>query len=249
MKDVFPDKIATLFLRYGYSLSAADRVMEEGDAGLTLLEDLTYCLRRGLKNSEDELVLESTRAILHLLSQRSKYALLERERWRGDYGLSGEKLMHEVLAKYGAEKTFVDLGCSVLKKLPCIDDSGILDIAGSTCEGKVDACEEFERQQIAQLTLPGPTKFNEQAYNKCAEGVDSSFGSEDMMNVGNDCIFQNWLQISHETKMLPGLLTESEKRKRLHAETNEIKQIMSKHYEEERLDEKERFKRKMRGEL
>lgn len=249
VKDVFPDKIATLFLRYGYSLSATDRNMEEGDAGLTLLEDLTYCLVRGLKNSEDELVLESTRAILHLLSQRSKYALIERERFRGDYGLNGEVLMHEVIAKYGADETLVDLGCSVLKKLPCLDDSGVLDVEGNTCETKVDACEDFDRQQIAQLTLPGRTKFNEEEFKKCAQGVDSSFGSEDMMNIGRDCLFQNWLQISHETKMQVAFLTESEKRMRIHAEKQEIKQTMDKIYEEERLDEKERFKRKMRGEL
>mgnify|MGYP001387661776 CR=1 FL=1 len=74
--------------------------------------------------------------------------------------------MHEVITKYGADETFVDLGCSVLKKLPCLDESGVLDVEGNTCETKVDACEDFDRQQIAQLTLPGRTKFNEEEFKK-----------------------------------------------------------------------------------
>ena len=254
VKDTFPDLISNAHLKYGTAVAATEGATERESGRdkrhLSLLVDLTGFFARALKNSEDELVLESARAILHLLSQRSKYAILEREGFRDDAQLGGEKLTQEMLTKYSADKTYVDLGCSLLKKLPCISDDGRLDDSGrNTCEYKVDACEDFDRQQIAQLTQPGPREFDKAAFQKCVEEYGTSFGSEDRMNLGRDCLFQSWLELAHEAKQEVELLSESEKRIRMHAESRELTQIMNTYHEEKRLDEKELFLRRARGEL
>ena len=256
VKDTFPVAISNGHLNYGTAVAATEGATERESGGdkrhLSLLSDLTGMFARALKNSEDELVLESARAILHLLSQRSKYALLERETFRGDppAQLGGEKLTQEMLTKYSADKTYVDLGSSLLKKLPCISDDGRLDDSGrNTCEYKVDACEDFDRQQIAQLTQPGPREFDKAAFQKCVEEYGTSFGSEDRMNLGRDCLFQSWLELGHEAKQEVELLNESEKRIRMHAEHQELTQELKTYHEEKRLDEKELFLRRARGEL
>ena len=69
------------------------------------------------------------------------------------------------------------------------------------------------------------------------------------MNLGRDCLFQSWLELAHEAKQEVELLSESEKRIRMHAESRELTQIMNTYHEEKRLDEKELFLRRARGEL
>ena len=268
VSDLLPERFVEAFLFYEPPASGPGRDPKAESS--SLLEDLTLFFARALKKSEKELMSESLKTILHLLSRKGRTSLFERERFRQQ--LNGQALVMEGLEKYGSDTNFRDISCSVLKKLPCLHASGRLDLGlSSTCEGGVEACVDFKRISLEDLAVPNfPTKREEYSdsetpvmgargityiyngerskANPCVEGLDLSFGSSDASKMSDECLMQAVKQYEALADDADNL-TPMETRAKVKEAQKEVAEMAQNAMVKARQDEKEEFLRKMRGEL
>ena len=242
--DLFPERFAQSFQTFEIPASEPGRNSKNYES--SLLEDLSFIFSRALKNSEAGLAFESLNNILHLLSHRGRKIFFERNRFKTD--LNGQTLVLEGLEKYGSDTNFRDISCSVLKKLPCIHDTGRLDLGiSSTCEGAVDACNDFKKIALEDLATPNFPKEQDNS-GSCVEGMDQSIGSSEPSKMSDECIMQavrNYEAIGDN----PDMLSPGERKTKIAEAIKIVGNDIREDMEQKRRSERDEFIRKMRGEL
>ena len=241
---MFPERFVQAFQKFEVPASEPGR--DSGNDESSLLEDLSFIFSRALKKSEAGLASESLKSILHVLSHRGRTSIYERNRFKTD--LNGQTLVLEGLEKYGSDTNFRDISCSVLKKLPCIHDTGRLDLGiSSTCEGATEACSDFEKIGLEDLAPPNFPKEQDNS-GSCVEGMDHSFGSSEPSKMSDECVMQavmNYKAMNDD----PDVLTPGERRAKMIEEVKELEKDGKEEMARHRQSERDEFLRKMRGEL